>query len=657
MKRSKLYKSIMMAGVLGGLGIGGLGAGLYSPSASAVNLPANGLGEVLIFPYYTVRDNWQTTFSIINTDENNIVAVRFRVIEGMNSRDVRDFTLILSPGDMFAGVLEADGAGGARLRRAPGDTTCTSPFFAPSTFVPLSVDAFSGTSTVNGAVVSDEDGAMTDPPRDRLNEGYILAIVMGHTPVSGAGAAALDAGVAAYDIAIPGRNLTGTLTTLRSAVRVNGVNTDAECTAVADLFDRDVLRDPNPATVAPSANSVVRLFGEPINVLKGNYSFLNVPRGTAAGGNAVALANFATFNVPARDGATPRAPLPACNWMFTTQFGPPLGAYPNNLWSPLQFPTDCPNMITAQDSPDFLEPTLNASYPAFAVNLENTANDPSALGVANVVWPAPAAPGTFAGSPYGFLAVSEVLRAATLTNEWSINPNLGVSTDWVVTHPTKSFFTDRPIDANGDSPQAAINRYRFPQSTTGVAWGPESAPFTLLPADASGRSYAPPFAQGGRLRPFAQNFDGQSCNQVAFRLFNADERSASPGGSGPVFSPDDPAPNLALCYETNVIPFTTGGMPTMDNPGGVFGSRLLPQSLDNLYTAMDTVGRAGWMRLDLFADSQADQNPTAFPTAANTLNGPGLPAVGFMIRERAIPASTIDSYSDAANHSVSRIRP
>jgi hypothetical protein len=169
---------------------------------------------------------------------------------------------------------------------------------------------------------------------------------------------------------------------------------------------------------------------------------------------------------------------------------------------------------------------------------------------------------------------------------------------------------------------------------------------------------APPFSQGGSLRPFARTFNGTSCNQVGFRLFNVDELSST-GLSGPVASPDDPPQNLNLCYETNVIPFTAGAVPTAQSPGGVFGSRLVPEQpqLANLYDAIAAVGQAGWMRLDLFTDNRANQFETDFPTAENTLNGPGLPSVGFMIRQRAIPLSVIDSYSDAADHTINRDRP
>lgn len=268
MKKSKLCKAIAMAAALGGASLG-----LYTP-ASAVNLPANGLGEVLIFPYYTTRDGWQTTLSFLNTDERNLIAVKFRFYEGYNSRDALDFNVFLSPGDVFSAVVE-EGATGPVLRRAPNDTTCTVPHipFGNTTANPpvasgslaLSTAAFSGSSLISGVSRNNADGGPRD--EDRLREGYVLAIVMGHWPVP---AAAPAAGTDAR--------------TLFNAIHdETGQNTAAECQAAANLFTQTKVR----SFLAPA-------FGEPINALRGNFTFLNVGRGTSVGGNAVALANFMT---------------------------------------------------------------------------------------------------------------------------------------------------------------------------------------------------------------------------------------------------------------------------------------------------------------------------------------------------------------------------
>lgn len=101
MKRNSLTTAVV-AGIAGTVGIANL--------ASAVNLNPDGLGQVLIYPYYTVNqngnslNNLQTLFSVVNTtDQGKAVKVRF--VEGYNSREVRDFHLYLSPYDVWTANL------------------------------------------------------------------------------------------------------------------------------------------------------------------------------------------------------------------------------------------------------------------------------------------------------------------------------------------------------------------------------------------------------------------------------------------------------------------------------------------------------------------------------------------------------------------------
>jgi hypothetical protein len=100
MKRNSLTTAVV-AGIAGTVGIANL--------ASAVNLNPDGLGQVLIYPYYTVNsngsgENLQTLFSVVNTtDQGKAVKVRF--VEGYNSREVRDFHVYLSPYDVWTANL------------------------------------------------------------------------------------------------------------------------------------------------------------------------------------------------------------------------------------------------------------------------------------------------------------------------------------------------------------------------------------------------------------------------------------------------------------------------------------------------------------------------------------------------------------------------
>ena len=94
-----LKKNPLHVAVLAGLAA--LGA---AGTAEAVNINPDGLGQALIFPYYTARAGHFTAISVINT-QNNTKLVKVRFLEGRNSREVLDFNLFLSPADIWTGVI------------------------------------------------------------------------------------------------------------------------------------------------------------------------------------------------------------------------------------------------------------------------------------------------------------------------------------------------------------------------------------------------------------------------------------------------------------------------------------------------------------------------------------------------------------------------
>jgi hypothetical protein len=123
MKRNSLTTAVV-AGIAGTVGIANL--------ASAVTLNPDGLGQVLVYPYYTVNvpnneasSNLTTQFAVVNTtDQGKAVKVRF--LEGRNSREVRDFNLYLSPYDVWTAVVfKLPEEEQANLLTA--DTSCTVP--------------------------------------------------------------------------------------------------------------------------------------------------------------------------------------------------------------------------------------------------------------------------------------------------------------------------------------------------------------------------------------------------------------------------------------------------------------------------------------------------------------------------------------------------
>ena len=117
--------------------LAGLGTLGLAGAAEAVMVNPNGLGQVLIYPYYTVRNGqrgrrrrpFNTLLSIVNTT-NSTKAVKVRFREGKASAEVLDFNVFLSPKDMWtAAVTPTDVI--RRTWRADRDAgrSCTIPTF------------------------------------------------------------------------------------------------------------------------------------------------------------------------------------------------------------------------------------------------------------------------------------------------------------------------------------------------------------------------------------------------------------------------------------------------------------------------------------------------------------------------------------------------
>ncbi len=128
MKKSILSLSAAVA--LGGLGIAGTANAwvAYDETNTAATLLVfnnSGVGHQLFTPYYTANNGMATLVNIVNTDNVNGKAVKVRFRGATNSDDVLDFTLFLSPGDVWAGAV-LQGADGRASLSTP-DKSCTIP--------------------------------------------------------------------------------------------------------------------------------------------------------------------------------------------------------------------------------------------------------------------------------------------------------------------------------------------------------------------------------------------------------------------------------------------------------------------------------------------------------------------------------------------------
>ena len=236
-------------------------ASALAPAAHAVSLNPNGLGQALIFPYYTVRTTenvnaYNTYLTVMNT-AIQAKAVRVRLREGRAAKPVLDFNLYLGPNDMWTGALVPT-VDGTRLLTT--DTSCTDPAFVAgsgSTSLPLQSNAYAG------------DGF--GDSLDRTREGYVELIEM--ATLTGASAQAVSHNSAGVPVncaavqSIPTSNTappTGQLSGTLTLINVNsGRDFTLDATALDDLATRPFLRSPgNAFPVDFSANEI-----DPVSVI------------------------------------------------------------------------------------------------------------------------------------------------------------------------------------------------------------------------------------------------------------------------------------------------------------------------------------------------------------------------------------------------------
>lgn len=167
MKRNSLTTAIVtgIAGVAG-----------FASLANAVNLNPDGLGQVLIYPYYTVNGAKNTMLSVVNT-RNIAKAVKVRFLEGHNSREVLDFNLFLSPYDVWTAAVFSTGDASSPAGIVTDDKSCTAPAIRGNSTLPKLADGRSYAPFVNYAYAgANED---TGPVSlDRTREGHIELIEM-----------------------------------------------------------------------------------------------------------------------------------------------------------------------------------------------------------------------------------------------------------------------------------------------------------------------------------------------------------------------------------------------------------------------------------------------------------------------------------------------
>jgi hypothetical protein len=300
----------------------------------------------------------------------------------------------------------------------------------------------------------------------------------------------------------------------------------------------------------------------------------------------------------------------------------------------------CQNLISAQVPFDFLEPSLNDAFPQVAHWWDDSRNF-AAYGQPTEE--------TGLGGPEnirGVDALSLTIQRSDIVNEWSNNPNQGVSTDWIVTMPTKLFYVDgdsRTLGQRGH--QAAL-----------IESDREEA--ILSPGGADGIDDLPyaPFANRFQRTDDDDRLSATACNQVRLAVFDrAEQRTHQEDAEEVIVSPAPPpvVETVNLCFETNVVTWNhqsalNSFYPVLDENGD-------PTTVDTS-TLPPPFNNGGWMRMDLTAE---DQGGLAAEQVGGELSGNsgvarGLPVTGFMLKHRNF-GQVSRNFASSTDHAYMRI--
>ncbi len=247
------------AGVIAGSGAAPSPTRLGLTDAVAFKVAESGPGHALVVPYFTAQNGQMSVLHLVNTDEAAGKAVKVRWRGAGNADTLLDLTLLLSPNDVWTGVVRAGADGIAQL--ATADHSCTQPRLRPGVDQPFSTARLDPASTPAARVAN-------------TREGYVEIIAMADIP-SGSN----------YGPSASSRS------PLHTAIKhVNGV---APCTPSA--LDAALLGDIDDEATAAGLG-----LATPTGGLAGSWYIIDVPGSTTFSGAATAIQAVNATGRPAR---------------------------------------------------------------------------------------------------------------------------------------------------------------------------------------------------------------------------------------------------------------------------------------------------------------------------------------------------------------------
>jgi hypothetical protein len=381
--------------------------------SNAVNLNPDGLGQVLLYPYYTVEKGNQTLISVVNTT-NIGKAVKVRFLEGYNSREVLDFNLYLSPFDVWTAAIfdTKNGPGAPNSSTGPatlitGDNSCTVPTIVGRPGRSVDFRSFQYTGANN------DSGPDTI---ERTREGYIEIIEMGSVPRV--------------------KFVAGALTTIPNgtffASQHGAGGSPAGCGDISDAW-----------TGGPSGDD---LFG---GFVGGDYN-----------------GSFGNLDIDQTDIAPPTGGLFGGGAVVDTANG----SYVNYAAEAI----DGFRFAANHTNPGELQPSLNNARGPGGIGPRSFVFNNGELIVSE--WRAADSTGLptqIGGSSID--SVSAVIQSQVISNEFTTEAAFNGSSEWVVTFPTKRFYVDPVYGGVPAAATGAIPPFTNAFTRTGTAGVIENA--------------------------------------------------------------------------------------------------------------------------------------------------------------------------------------
>ena len=401
-------------------------------NAQAVSLSEDGLGQVLIFPYYNVNQGFQTQINVLNKS-NSFKAIKIRFRESRNSFDVIDFNIYLSPWDVWTGTVvkkpvqvAGEDAPQDRAVLLSSDNTCTYPTFPEE-----------------GVVF--KDWIYNETTVADAREGYLEVIEMGildadGNPVTSSG---VEPGTpdlngihypqtSKFGVYLPGADdvllTNGDSVSLGILHDENGIPRD--CSVISRAWNDGTFTQGGSvintsAQAAPGITNVPRNMGTPIGGLVGVSILLNTQTGSAYVVDPVAINNYGAHSTTTLPGTYDiqgqRITLKPTNALANTGNG--AQHYRSDDPRTFLLPSySSGNVQTSEVVDDDFDDIITTTWNTASVDcgmymdMANLASSNSGV------------------NPF---PIAHALAATGISNNYFIDPIHNGATDWVITFPMR----------------------------------------------------------------------------------------------------------------------------------------------------------------------------------------------------------------------------